>query len=91
MKHQCLLSIFSAAGRVTAYLRASSLEPFLVELQRVWMPLIYALFPTELYFGAKPVEELSMSQRRIHDWKTVTEEGPENLPPPKVTEIPTPR
>lgn len=70
----CDFKVFSSlphrivSGRVTAFLRNSSFEPFLVELQRVWMPLVYAMFPTEQFYGGKPVEQLRNVKGKLFNW-----------------------
>lgn len=85
---------FVCEGRVTAFLRGSSFEPFLVELQRAWMPLVFASFPTESYYGGKPVEEFNRSNSKLFDWEKDFDDVEENESPSrqcKVEEQPTPR
>lgn len=84
---------YHSIGRVTAFLRGSSFEPFLVELQRLWMPLVYAIFPTEQFYGGKAVEQLKAAGGKLHDWKAEFEGDDDEQKPTEcqVDEIPTKR
>lgn len=88
---------FTILGRITAFLRGSSFEPFLVEIQRLWMPLIYAIFPTEQYYGGNAVEQFRYeAKNQLFDWKKNFEaEDDDDEESPKsqcrVDELPTRR
>lgn len=70
---------------MTTFLRASSFEPFLVEYQRAWMPLIYGYLPSETYYNDRTVRQLKECGGKIHDWMADVDEEP------RIAEIPTKR